>query len=105
MKVKKFTTATVLASAAGMANAMSTSHELCAETSFFEKGNWYCKAVQLITYENLGRAGSYKDVVNMDQQTGECQFADKPYGGPLAPFNEPVCLHAIPFMSVRLEEI
>ncbi|KAM7208089.1 target of Sbf [Naviculisporaceae sp. PSN 640] len=89
----KLTAATVLASAAGMAKAMQTSHELCAQTSFFEKGNWYCKPVSLITYENVGRAGTYQEVVNMDQQTGECQFAERDIRGPLAPFNEPMSFH------------
>ncbi|KAM7206626.1 putative TOS1-like glycosyl hydrolase (DUF2401) domain containing protein [Rhypophila sp. PSN 637] len=92
MKIQ-ITVTVVLASAAGVANAMATSHQLCAETSFLEKGNWYCKPVQLIMYQNVGRAGSYKEVVNMNQETGECQFANKSFGGPLAPFNEPMSFH------------
>ncbi|KAM7219178.1 putative TOS1-like glycosyl hydrolase (DUF2401) domain containing protein [Rhypophila decipiens] len=92
MKIQ-ITVTVVLASAAGVANAMATSHQLCAETSFLEKGNWYCKPVQLIMYQNVGRAGSYKEVVNMNQETGECQFANKSFSGPLAPFNEPMSFH------------
>ena len=88
--MKTHVTAALLAASAGLANTMATSHQLCAETSFFDRGNWYCKNVNLITYENVGRAGHYNEVINMNQQTGECQFAKKAISGPLAPFNEPV---------------
>lgn len=99
--------AAVLASATviRIGNAMATSHQLCAETSFFEKGNWYCKPVQLITYENVGRAGSYKEVVDMDQETGECRFAERAYGGPLAPFNEPVRMCFLPVVQIDTNDI
>lgn len=66
------------------------SDKLCQGTGFEEQGEWYCRQVQRVTYQNMGKSGQYKEVVNMDHQTGKCDFAAKQYSGPLAPFNEPV---------------
>jgi len=66
------------------------SEKLCQGTSFEEQGNWYCRQVQRITYQNMGRSGQYQEVVNMDPRNGKCDFAARQYSGPLAPFNEPV---------------
>ena len=56
-----------------------------------EDGNRYCTAVNHVKYKlNVAGSGSYPEVVGMNFDTGECQFRDKPYSGPLAPFNEPV---------------
>jgi hypothetical protein len=71
-------------------NGASTSEQLCKGTSFNEKGNWYCREVSQIAYQGVGTSGQYKEVISMDQKTGACQFANKQFSGPLAPFNEPV---------------
>ncbi len=76
----------------------STSDQLCAGKSFQEKGNWYCQPVRHITYQNVGVSGRYKEVVNMNQETGSCEFRDRDFSGPLAPFNEPVSF----LLGVRL---
>ncbi|KAK4235004.1 putative TOS1-like glycosyl hydrolase-domain-containing protein [Achaetomium macrosporum] len=70
-----------------------THKQLCQGTSHEENGNWYCRQVQRITYENIGASGQYNEVVSMDQQTGDCEFAVRNVSGPLAPFNEPLSLH------------
>lgn len=75
---------------AAMTDGSWPSETLCQGTSFQEQGNWYCRQVQRVTYQNMGRSGEYREVVNMDPQTGKCDFAAKQYSGPLAPFNEPV---------------
>lgn len=78
------------ASAAVIGRSTSTSQQLCAGKSFQENGNWYCQPVHHITYSNVGTAGEYQEVSNMNQETGQCEFRPKAYSGPLAPFNEPV---------------
>lgn len=66
------------------------SDQLCKGTSFNEQGNRYCVEVGQIAYLNVGGAGQYQEVVDMDQDTGDCKFAPRQFSGPLAPFNEPV---------------
>ena len=51
----------------------------------------YCKAVNQITYDNLGYSGTYKDVIGMDLKNCICKYSEKPFSGPLAPLNEQVC--------------
>lgn len=70
----------------------TASSQLCAGSSFEEGGNWYCRPVNRITYQNVGTSGVYNEVVSMDQQTGNCEFRPKQFSGPLAPFNEPVSI-------------
>jgi hypothetical protein len=53
-------------------------------------GNWFCQPVQAIQYSNVGSSGSYKQITDMDLQTGSCQFQMKSYSGPLAPLDEEV---------------
>jgi hypothetical protein len=79
----KYSAALALASAA----AVSAD---CSITSFLENGNWYCEAVQLISYAGLDTSGSYKAVSNMDTSTGDCTFESKAYSGSIAPFDEEV---------------
>jgi len=81
----------VAARAAVVARGTASS-QLCAGSSFEESGNWYCRPVHRITYQNVGTSGVYNEVVSMDQQTGNCEFRPKQFSGPLAPFNEPVSL-------------
>ncbi|KAK0731131.1 putative TOS1-like glycosyl hydrolase-domain-containing protein [Lasiosphaeris hirsuta] len=97
MKIDKVGLA-LLASAADTTGAAVvsravTSRQLCQGKSFEENGNYYCKAVQHIVYNDVGAAGEYKQVTYMDQNSGECRFESKPFSGPLAPFNEPMSLH------------
>ncbi|KAK3946614.1 putative TOS1-like glycosyl hydrolase-domain-containing protein, partial [Pseudoneurospora amorphoporcata] len=50
--------------------------------------------VDQIIYTNIGNKGEYKEVVYMNEDTGECRFADanRTFSGETAPFNEPVTL-------------
>lgn len=82
----KYSAALALASAA----AVSAD---CSITSFLENGNWYCEAVQLISYAGLDTSGSYKAVSNMDTSTGDCTFESKAYSGSIAPFDEELSVH------------
>lgn len=73
--------------ARGAAAARSRRDSACD----IEDGNRYCTAVNHLKYKlDVAGSGSYPEVVGMNFDTGECQFRDKPYSGPLAPFNEPV---------------
>jgi hypothetical protein len=64
----------------GQACAAGTAHEI--------KGNWYCSAVEAITYANFGKAGSYNKITNIDG--GKCTSEQFHYSGALAPLNEEV---------------
>ncbi|PGG98570.1 hypothetical protein AJ79_08823 [Helicocarpus griseus UAMH5409] len=54
-------------------------------------GNWYCSAVNSITYTNFGSSGTYNEVTGMTG--GACTSQPKEYSGPLAPLNEEVSWH------------
>ncbi|SPQ18636.1 ae76cd03-b6bf-497b-81d4-32f3bc7c4049 [Thermothielavioides terrestris] len=76
-----------------MARGSSSTQQACQGTRQEEQGNWYCRQVQHVTYENMVNSGQYSEVVSMDQQTGDCKFANRSFSGPLAPFDEPLSLH------------
>ena len=85
----------LLASAIGSAsgnpvNARTPSGELCNGSAHQDQGNWYCRPVHHIIYENVGRSGQFDEVTRMDQGSGTCSKSPKGFSGPLAPFNEPV---------------
>ncbi len=81
----KYSTAAVLASV----GAARAGVQGCTGSSTFDVGNYYCGLGNHILYSNVGHAGSYKAVTNMDD-SGNCQFADAAFSGPIAPFNEGV---------------
>ncbi|KAH6650241.1 putative TOS1-like glycosyl hydrolase-domain-containing protein [Chaetomium tenue] len=96
MKTKIATVMLVMAGAVHTAvvpPGYSDSKQLCEGKAVTENGDWYCQKVQSISYENMGREGSYNQVVDMNQETGECKFMPARFSGPLAPFNEPLSLH------------
>jgi hypothetical protein len=68
----------------------TSSQNLCNGHAVEEAGNWYCQAVDSITYSNVGKVGSYQEVVKMDATTGQCDFATKEVSSPMAPFDEGV---------------
>jgi hypothetical protein len=71
-------------------SSYSNSADLCGGKLVQDKGNQYCQKVQRIAYENMGKAGSYEQVVHMDQETGDCEFAPVTFSGQIAPFDNPV---------------
>ncbi|KAK3996815.1 putative TOS1-like glycosyl hydrolase-domain-containing protein [Cladorrhinum sp. PSN332] len=77
--------------AAGRARRDSTAQDSVCDV---EDGNRYCAPVSHVRYKvNVNSAGSYREVINMNMNTGQCDFQDKKYSGPLAPFNEPISVH------------
>ncbi|KAK4165738.1 putative TOS1-like glycosyl hydrolase-domain-containing protein [Cladorrhinum sp. PSN259] len=59
-----------------------------------EDGNRYCASVSHVSYPlDVNRVGFYQEVVNMNLDTGTCDFKEKHYSGSLAPFNEPMSVH------------
>ncbi|EER40757.1 conserved hypothetical protein [Histoplasma capsulatum H143] len=77
-----------LAIGAVLAASISTvSSQACDPgTAHLLGGNWYCSAVQAITYTNVGSSGTYNEIVSMNG--GSCSSRPKAYSGPLAPLNE-----------------
>ncbi|KAK8074852.1 hypothetical protein PG997_009515 [Apiospora hydei] len=57
-----------------------------------EGGNFFCTAVKALQYVGLDVAGQYKEVTSMGSD-GSCQFADVPFSGPIAPFDEDLSIH------------
>ncbi len=67
--------------------------QACAAGSAQEiNGNWYCQAVDTITYTNFGSSGTYNKVTTME--SGVCGSTPFSYGGTTSPMNEEVWLHA-----------
>ncbi|KAJ4351050.1 target of Sbf [Neurospora sp. IMI 360204] len=69
------------------------SDELCKDRTY-EDGDYYCSRIDQVIYTNVAHDGEYREVVYMNDETGECRFADvnRTFSGELAPFNEPVAL-------------
>lgn len=76
--------ATTVALVAGFLGSVDAT---CVESS----GNWYCNAVQQVTYLNLGKASTYNRVTNMNG--GACNTTPYSYSGTNAPFDEEVTCH------------
>ena len=51
-------------------------------------GNWYCQAVNAITYTNFDAHGSYNKVTTM--ANGVCGSTPQSYSGAVAPMDEEV---------------
>lgn len=64
--------------------------QCAAGTAVEIAGNWYCSAVDKITYSNFPGTGYYNKVVSMDSSTGNCETVKYDYSGSLAPLNEEV---------------
>lgn len=52
----------------------------------------YCQSTDSITYDNIGFAGTYNNVVKMDSDSCTCQMEPKSFSGKLAPLSEEVCI-------------
>jgi hypothetical protein len=75
--------------AAVAASVSGASAQACASgTAENILGNWYCSAVDSISYTNFGSSGTYNQVTDM--AGGNCQSAPKAFSGPLAPLNDEV---------------
>lgn len=61
----------------------------CTETG----GNWYCDAVQALTYENVGFSGAYEAITAMNTDSCTCSTSSDSFSGALAPFNEGLSIH------------
>lgn len=70
--------------------AVAVSADLCDNGSSEYEGNYYCQMVNAITYTNVGGAGSYNKVTNMDSGSGTCSSTPFGYSGSLSPLNEEV---------------
>ncbi|KHE84487.1 hypothetical protein GE21DRAFT_1208548 [Neurospora crassa] len=70
-----------------------SSDDLCQNRTF-EDGDYYCSRVDQVIYTNVAHDGEYREVAYMNDETGECRFAEvnHTFSGELAPFNEPVAL-------------
>lgn len=64
-----------------------------ADNCQFIGGNTYCNAVSAVQYNALGFAGSYSDVVSMDESSCQCQQAPLSFSGALAPLDEELSVH------------
>lgn len=56
-------------------------------------GNYYCNQVEKIIYEGIGFSGSYQDVTNMDENTGECTLLTHSFSGSMSPLDEGLSVH------------
>jgi Cell wall protein YJL171C/Tos1, N-terminal len=53
-------------------------------------GNYYCAQTNAISFNNVGFAGSYNQVTNMDSVSCACSSTPVGFSGPLAPLNNEV---------------
>ena len=91
--------------AAGAATALAiqgvTAQQCSAGTASEIHGNWYCSAVDSISYTNFPGTGFYNKVTNMDASTGTCATVKHTYSGSLSPLNEEVCTATIQFWGIH----
>ncbi|KAF2836376.1 hypothetical protein M501DRAFT_980460 [Patellaria atrata CBS 101060] len=67
--------------------------DLCTGTSKQINGNWYCQAVQRISYHGVGGRGTYKKVTGFNENTRTCSSVDFDFEGSLAPMDEDISFH------------
>lgn len=79
----------VFVAASSLALLSGSLADQCASGSSLLGGNWYCQPVEAIRYMNVGTAGSYKEVIQMNAD-GTCKRRAKPFSGPLSPLDEEV---------------
>ncbi|WPH02498.1 Hypothetical protein R9X50_00536300 [Acrodontium crateriforme] len=80
------------AAAALVATVAADKRDLCADGSQDIGGNWYCQAVEAITYTGMSGAGSYNKVTNMGAD-GSCSTAPHAYSGSMCPLDEELSMH------------
>jgi len=68
----------------------AASADLCHLGSKLVKGNWYCQAVQRISYKGIGSGGTYNKITNMDKNTGRCSSVPAHFSGSMSPLDEDV---------------
>lgn len=81
----KFSTATLLTILGGLVSVEAG----CT----LDNGNYYCSKTSKISYANVGYSGSYKDVTNMDESSGECTQESVSFSGNLSPLDEELSVH------------
>ncbi|KAI7165161.1 hypothetical protein KC349_g57 [Hortaea werneckii] len=83
-----FTAATLFA-----ASVVADKRDLCSDGSVDDGGNWYCQAVEAITYTGVGGQGSYNRITNMNPDAdpgSQCSSESRGYSGNLSPLDEEV---------------
>jgi len=56
-------------------------------------GNYYCSETNKIIYSGLGYSGTYQDVTNMDETSGQCSQQPYSFSGNLSPLDEELSVH------------
>ncbi|KAH0257613.1 hypothetical protein KCU91_g16264, partial [Aureobasidium melanogenum] len=83
----------IAASAVLAASISGVAADLCSKGSVDDNGNWYCQAVDSITYTGMMGKGSYNKITNMDSNSGSCSSTPYGYSGEMSPLDEEVSLH------------
>ncbi|KAG9552196.1 hypothetical protein KCV01_g22935, partial [Aureobasidium melanogenum] len=84
----------IIAASAFLAASISgVAADLCSKGSVDDNGNWYCQAVDSITYTGMMGKGSYNKITNMDSNSGACSSTPYGYSGETSPLDEEVSLH------------
>ncbi|KAK6003696.1 hypothetical protein QM012_009467 [Aureobasidium pullulans] len=84
----------IIAASAFLAASISgAAADLCSKGSVDDNGNWYCQAVDSITYTGMMGKGSYNKITNMDSSSGSCASTPYGYSGEMSPLDEEVSLH------------
>lgn len=80
-----FATATIVATAVAGAWAQACA----AGSAYNQNGNWYCQAVNAISYTNFGTPGKYEKVTSFNDN-GKCSSVSTAYAGGISPMDEEV---------------
>ncbi|CUM64358.1 uncharacterized protein PRCAT00001960001 [Priceomyces carsonii] len=56
-------------------------------------GNYYCSLTSKVIYKGVGFSGTYKDVTNMNEDTGSCTQKSRSFSGNLSPLDEQLSVH------------
>jgi hypothetical protein len=84
----------IIAAGAILAASISgAAADLCSKGSVDNGGNWYCQAVDAITYTGMSGKGSYNKITSMDSNSGSCSSTPYGYSGSMSPLDEEVSLH------------
>ncbi|KAI0197668.1 putative TOS1-like glycosyl hydrolase-domain-containing protein [Astrocystis sublimbata] len=85
----KYSSAVLVGGAASVVSAGG----FCADSVQDAIGNFFCPGgVKQIKYDGLDIPGKYRAVATMDA-SGACTYEDRPYSGPIAPYDEGLSMH------------
>jgi len=80
----------------------------CTGTAVNLSGNWYCSTATRMSYQGVAPPSNYfyPLIINMNNDTGECEKTPQAFSGKMAPLNEDVSPyhHPLPLYASHTQD-